>query len=690
MSRFLIVDDSANNLYMLRKLLEGNGHEAVTAVNGTDALEKARTSPPDIVVSDILMPGMDGFGLCREWKKDDRLKHIPFVFYTATYTDAKDEEFALSLGADYFIIKPQEPEVFLEIIQSVFKRFSTESQEIAKPRITIEREYYKEYSETLIRKLQQKIKSLEQTAQSLEQEIADRKIIEEQLRSSEERYRLVVDNARDAIWRMNSGGIITFVSSSVKPLFGYEAEELIGQSILEIISHSDRGKMTQLIQQTSDGDITPKDIPVEMVHRRRDGSEFIGESKTTPIFDLTNRLQEIIGVTRDITEKKKMQEQLLQAQKMEAVGQLAGGVAHDFNNLLMVINGYADLIRVKIDPAHPIRADVDEIINAGNRASALTRQLLAFSRRQIIQPKTVNLNVILMDMDKMLRRLIGEDIEFITDIKSESNCIRIDPGQFEQIIMNLVVNARDAMPQGGLLSIEIDTRHIESAYEARISTVTPGAYVRMIVSDNGIGMDRYTLDRIFEPFFTTKEQGKGTGLGLSTVYGIVKQNQGHIFVRSETNRGTTFEILFPLVSNRPIQTTTKKTVKNIDRTVTVLVVEDDDLVRQLIENGLATYGFDVLTAKDGRDAIRVCEEFDRSIDLLLSDVIIPGISGHQLIKEIRRIKPKIEPVYMSGYTDDKIAGHGTLDEGIPFIQKPFTQEELAIKLNEILGQQRMK
>ncbi len=687
MSRFLIVDDNTNNLYLLQKILEGHGHSVTTASQGVEALEKARSSPPDLIITDILMPEMDGFSLCKEWRNDPALKTIPFVFYTATYTDPKDEEFALSLGADRFLIKPQEPEIFLSIIQDVLAQYSTGVLKAASPQIEHEEEYYKQHNETLIRKLHQKIQRLEETTKSLQNEVYERKRIEEQLRKSEERYRLVVDHANDVIWSIDAEGCIRFINAAAKTMFGFEPAELIGNPITKIIHSRDLKTLKNEILSTLPEEKDSSGITIELVHQRSDQSECIGETKATPLYDSKGRLLEIIGITRDITEKKKLHEQLLHAQKMEAIGQLAGGVAHDFNNIIVVINGYSGIILRKIPSDDPIRSNLEEIIHAGNRAAALTRQLLAFSRRQVIQPQTVKVQDILQEMEKMLRRLIGEDIQFITEIRADSSWIFIDPGQFEQIIMNLVINARDAMPNGGQLSITIQNLEGDEIPAEHQPLLETGSHVMLAITDTGVGIDAMNLNHIFEPFFTTKECGKGTGLGLSTVYGIVKQNHGHIFVQSKLEAGTTFYVYFPritefsetLASNRPAQKT--------KGTETILVVEDNDPVRKLIVESLTDYGYTILSAKNGIEAIQIYREYSETIDLLLTDMVLPGKSGLLVVQEIRQINPKIKIIYMSGYTDNEIVWNGIHGENISFISKPFHQRTLALKLREVLDEE---
>jgi two-component system, cell cycle sensor histidine kinase and response regulator CckA len=381
------------------------------------------------------------------------------------------------------------------------------------------------------------------------------------------------------------------------------------------------------------------------------------------------------------------EEQFRQSQKLEAVGQLAGGIAHDFNNLLTVITGYGDLILNRLSGHDPLRPKVEEIRKAAERATSLTSQLLAFSRKQTLQPVVLDLNSLVTDVSKMLRRLIGEDIEFITLLRPEAGRVNADPGQLEQVLMNLVVNARDAMPQGGKIIIETAKVESDRAYADLHVGVQPGKYVMLAVSDTGTGMDEETQAHIFEPFFTTKEVGKGTGLGLSTVYGIVKQSEGHIWVDSELGKGTTFKIYLPLVEEEGDGHKRAAEPAALPRgTETLLLVEDEAMVRALTCTILEEYGYRVLEAANGEEALRICEQHCVDIQLMLTDVVMPLMSGRELANRVKTICPHLCVLYMSGYTDDVIVHHGVLDPGTSFLEKPFTPEALARKVREVLDQ----
>ena len=377
---------------------------------------------------------------------------------------------------------------------------------------------------------------------------------------------------------------------------------------------------------------------------------------------------------------------LHQTSKMEAVGRLAGGVAHDFNNLLTIINGYSEILIEELVTDAKAIDYLKEIRNAGGRAASLTRQLLAFSRRQVLTPQVLDLNAVVSNLEKMLRRLIGEDIKLHTFLNPSLGRVKADPGQIEQVIMNLAVNARDAMPKGGNLAIETSNVELDEEYARNHPTVKPGPHVVLVVSDTGVGMTPETQARIFEPFFTTKEQGKGTGLGLATVYGIVKQSGGSVWVYSELGKGTTFKIHFPVASDSSaVKEPPKLETDLASGTETVLVVEDEDGVRSLVRLALVSGGYKVLETPDPESALAICASYDGPIHLLLTDVVMPQMSGPEVASKVAARRPGIRVLYMSGYTDDAVVHHGVLSQEMPFIQKPFSPAALRKKIREVLG-----
>jgi nitrogen-specific signal transduction histidine kinase/ActR/RegA family two-component response regulator len=392
-----------------------------------------------------------------------------------------------------------------------------------------------------------------------------------------------------------------------------------------------------------------------------------------------------MATKQDISERKTLEVKLQQAAKMEAVGRLAGGVAHDFNNLLTIINGYGELVLDSLNSDDPMRGHLNEIMKAGDRAASLTRQLLAFSRQQVLAPQVLDLNALVADVEKMLRRLIGEDIELAMVRDSALGQVKADPGQIEQILMNLAVNARDAMPEGGKLVIETANVELDDTYADRHTVVTPGRYVMLAVTDTGTGMDAETQSHIFEPFFTTKEKGSGTGLGLAMVYGTVKQSGGYVWVYSELGQGTTFKIYLPRVEE-VAESVLGSEVRGrpVTGSETILLVEDEGAVRALATKVLQDLGYKVLASGSPEDSFQIGERHTGPIDLLLTDVVLPGMSGREVAEHLVRLRPTLKVLYMSGYTDYAVARHGVLEPGTAFLQKPFTPANLARKVREVL------
>ena len=507
----------------------------------------------------------------------------------------------------------------------------------------------------------------------------------EALRTSEERFRLVSRATNDAVWDLDLTTGAVWWSHSVQALFGFTPAE-VGRDAgwwADRVHPDDRERVLTSSQAALDEGAAS--WSAEFRFRRADDAYARVVDRAYILRDADGRAVRMLGSMMDVTERRSLEEQLVQAQKMEAVGRLAGGIAHDFNNLLTAILGSADLLLDTLSPDAPEREDLDEIRKAANRAADLTRQLLAFSRQQVLAPQTLDMNALVANLEKLLRRLIGEDVELRTVLAPDLGAVRADPGQLEQVIVNLAVNSRDAMPQGGQLTIETANVEFDEAYAAEHFPAEPGSYVLLAVTDTGTGMDAQTKSHIFEPFFTTKEKGKGTGLGLATVYGIVKQSDGYIWVYSEPGHGTSFMIYLPRVPDAPGPVRPAFEPSASARgSETVLAVEDDEMVRALIRRMLETRGYTVLLASHGDEALRLLERHPGCIDLLMTDVVMPGMSGRDLADRVAELRPSIKVLYLSGYTDDAIVRHGVLEPGIAFLQKPFTADRLARRVREVL------
>ena len=505
----------------------------------------------------------------------------------------------------------------------------------------------------------------------------------------QQRYDLILNSAGEGIFGLDLNGRVSFVNPTAARLTGYDSRELIGRNIHEMLHHTKADgtphpqEECPIYAALKKGETRIKDNDLFW---RKDGSSFPVDYAATPIGpgDGSSSVGAVV-VFRDVTERLSLQNQFLQAQKMEAIGNLAGGIAHDFNNLLAAIMGYAEIIMMDFPANQPYHPYLQEIVKVANRGASLTRQLLAFSRKQIMQPRVFNLNEVVAEMDAMLRRLIGEDIDLVTILSPELEGVQADPAQIEQVIMNLAVNARDAMPTGGKLTIETANVHLDEAYAQHHHAVVPGPYVMLAMSDSGSGMDAETKSRIFEPFFTTKELGKGTGLGLATVYGIVKQSGGNIWIYSEPGQGTTFKIYLPRVVG-DVESIKSESLPalHLPGSETILVVEDNDNLREVICKTLGKQGYVVLEAANGKDALQIFDNRTWPIDLLLVDVVLPQMSGAEVVKRLQEFDPNLKVLYMSGYTNNAIVHHGVLDTDVAFLQKPFKGTALLLKIRDVL------
>jgi len=508
----------------------------------------------------------------------------------------------------------------------------------------------------------------------------------DELRQSEERFRLLVEGVNDyAIFMLNPEGLVVSWNAGAERIYGFTAEEASGSSLSRFHPPEDLHADTPqyaLEQAAATGRFEEENWRV-----RKDGQRFRASSVTTALRDDRGNLRGFSRITRDVTEKRELEHQLRHAQRLETVGRLAGGVAHEFNNSATAILGYSCLIIDRVQDDDKLRRYAEEVHKAGQRAASVTRQLLAFSRQQILQPTMLNLNEAVADIEKMLRGLIGENIRLLTTLDPYVGVIQADSGEMEQVIINLALNARDAMPDGGVIHIETSNVEVDHVFAAENPDMTPGPHVRLRVSDTGIGLDKQTAAHLFEPFFTTKPVGQGTGLGLSTVYGTVKRSGGGILVFSEPGRGTTFEIYLPRLEQASVKPAILSPRRKADGgSETILIVEDDSSLRWLTVQILTQFGYTVLEAGDGSQALALAEERAGDIDILLTDVVMPGFNGRQLARQVEQLYPQIKVLLMSGYAAEIAAQHDGDELALPFLEKPFTPEELGLKVREVLDQ----
>ncbi len=511
-------------------------------------------------------------------------------------------------------------------------------------------------------------------------DITARKEAEQGLRASEEKYRTLFEHSPIPNFLFDQDSLrFLAVNDAALRSYGYSRDEFLAMSLRDVLLPENVRAAVEQILAMREGASSPG----PQKHRRKDGG-VIDVELSVHTFGFGGR-PSMLTMAQDVTQRNRMEGQVRQAQKMDAIGNLAGGVAHDFNNLLSIILSYSHMLASGLKDGDPMRDDLEEILGAGRRAADLTRQLLAFSRQQILQPKIVDLNGIIGGVTKMLRRLVGEDVELTVVSGAELGAVKADPGQIEQVVMNLVVNARDAMPGGGKLTIETASVELDASYAAAHADVHPGRYVMLAVTDSGTGMDARTRERIFEPFFTTKEKGKGTGLGLSTVFGIVQQSGGHIWVYSEVGEGTTIKVYLPHADpGSLVAVETAPESRTRRGSETILLVEDEEPVRLLARTILERHGYHVLEAQGGGDALLICEQHTAKIHLLLTDVVMPRMSGRKLAERLGVVRPEMKVLFMSGYADNAVVRHGVLDSDVAFLQKPITPETLTLKVREVI------
>lgn len=821
----LLVDDDPTQRKLGQLALASAGFDVVLAEDGETALRRARERKPDAILTDVLMPGLDGFGLCREVRSDPSLADVPVVLMSAHYLEDEDRNLGSRFGASRYVsrmggfdavvstlldaidapavapgaLPPDDLQAdYLRRVARQLERQTNLGAGLAR-QVSVQAtalSVLDSLSNSLSRQLDPEsalgdtlaecldaaglsvgaillreasgrlavkahVGSLPQGGWAVHSDVISRAMgrggllmpsteagregddllaalgvasalivaivardealgalllasnrtdlaglegetfvraarsvstqlgqalalgrMFSKLAAAEKRYRALFENARDAIVVLTPDGIILEGNRGWETVIGVPRAQFLGRNVAEFTA--DEAKLVQRSEYEKAIGQNGGSLPPTAL-QRPDGSVVQVELSRTVVEVGGERY--VLSVGRDVTDRLRLEEQLRQSQKMEAIGSLAGGVAHDFNNLLSVILSYSELVLQELKPGDPIRGELEQIKRAGDRATELTHQLLAFSRQQILKLRVLDLNPILAGMEKMLKRLLGETVELSLLTFSRVGKVHADPGQIEQVVMNLAVNARDAMPAGGKLAIETSNVELDAAYAAQHHGVVPGPYVMLAVTDTGVGMDSAVRARIFEPFFSTKERGKGTGLGLATVFGIVKQSGGHIWVYSEPGKGTTFKVYLPRRDQAEEEAAPALSpVTNLRGSETILLVEDEEQVRILARSILGRNGYNVLDAQNGGEAFLVCEQFEAKIHLLVTDVVMPRMSGRQLADRLAPLRPEMKVLFMSGYTDNSIVHHGVLDSGVAYLQKPITPDGLLRKVRQVLDE----
>lgn len=677
--KILVVDDIEANVYQLQFLLGAKGYAVDTAANGAVAMEKARQSPPDLIVTDILMPVMDGYSLCRAWMLDERLKSIPLVFYTATYIDEKDREFGLSLGAVQFIIKPEEPENLLRMIETLLANRAHGKPTDQRTAIQEEVVYLKGYSESLVRKLEDKNQDLAQANRQLERDLAERKVAERQLREQNE----ILSNAHEAVVIVSLANQVTFWNRAAEEIFGWNSADALGRPPEQLLGIDPPGALSALRAAVEKDGFWRG----ELRSSTRDGRKLVVEGRITLVKDETGQPRARLNFFSDITEKKLLEEKFLHAQRLESIGMLASGIAHDLNNILAPIVFAAPLLRESLSAPHDLKI-LDMLEQSAVRGSGLVRQILGFAHSAAGELGTVQVQHLAHDIISVAEQTFPKSIGIQHHIAADLWTVPGNATQIHQVLLNLCVNARDAMPQGGTLSLTVSNRRLEAAEAAAIPGGRPGAWLVLEVADTGTGMSPEVLKCIWQPFFTTKGLGKGTGLGLSTVRGIVAGHRGFIELHSEVGRGTTFRVFLPALENEsPRHRTASPFASTQGQGELILVVDDDAAIREIISAILGRNGYRVVCCGDGVEAVTLFGLRGAEVSLVVTDFDMPRLGGQALAKTLLRERPDLRLLSISGLSrsvtkeSDAVAAPGMAHA---FLLKPFKPEALLGAVNQLL------
>ena len=681
--RVLVVEDSPTQAQELAWLLESEGFAVDIARNGEEGFARCQEAQYELVLSDVVMPGIDGYELCRRLKADAKTQRIPVVLLTSL-AEPMDVIRGLECGADNFLTKPYDAAYLIGRVRRLLGDLALRGERkvaVGVEVLLLGRKFT--INSDREQMLDLLMSTFEEVLRSRQREY-ETKLTEQTLRESHRLLQSALDALPEQIAIVQHNGSIVAANAAFRSSLGDAG--VVGLPYIDVWKRAfgalpeDTDQLVTGIREVHEG--VRQSFALEYSVTLAKEQRWFA-LRASPFPDRGERLLAIEN--QDITVRKRLETQLRHSQKMEAIGQLAGGIAHDFNNLLAVIQSYGQFLVQDIDAADSKRGDVEQILLAAEAATGLTRQLLAFSRQQVLKPEVLDPNAVIRELEKMLRRVIGEDMEYVAVLDPGIGRVRADVGQLQQILMNLVVNARDAMPSGGKLTLETCNFVLDDEYARLHEGVSAGEYVAISVTDTGIGMDAETQLRIFEPFFTTKVVGRGTGLGLSTVYGIVQQSGGHIWVYSEPGRGTTFRIYLPLVDEPTAGTRRVLPVQPVGGHETVLVVEDNDAVRTAISRILRRAGYDVLEAEGATDARALCSDSARAIHLLITDVVMPQVSGPDLAIELSALRPELRVLFMSGYSGNAITRHGVLREGLMFLQKPFSPASVTHAVREVLA-----
>ena len=688
----LVVEDSPTQAQAVQRILESAGYEVELARSGEEGLAQFDAERCDAVISDVVMPGaIDGYELCRRIKGSESGRATPVMLLTSL-SSPMDIIHGLASGADNFLTKPYDAVHLVERLQVLLR--TREARAKHKLRMGVEVYFMgqtfnitsdrEQILDLLISTFEDAVRQ-NQALRTREDELrAARAELAKYAESLETRLESVLQSVPDVLFSMSADlSDMSYVSPASTRVFGFTPQEFMADAGLwmRLVEPND----VALVQTALDRARRGESVTVQFRMKHRDGTARWLDATVVPVHNAQGEVECLDGIARDVTEARQLETQLRQAQKMELVGQLAGGVAHDFNNVLCVILGWAEMALEDLPPDHAMSESLNEIRSAGETAKRLTRQLLSFSRQQLVEPTFIRVNDLVAGMDKMFRPLIGEHIEVSTRMDPDIGTVKMDCGQLEQVLMNLVVNARDAMPSGGSLTIETANVVLDAEYPRKAVDVAPGEYVMVAVSDTGTGMSEAVKARIFEPFFTTKERDKGTGLGLATCYGIAKQAGGHIAVYSEEGIGTTMKVYLPR-HGEAAQAVARRGIAAIAHGVeTILLVEDEPAVRRVTVRMLEAQGYRVVSTTSGEDALRIIEDAPEPFDLLLTDVVLAGgMNGGTLAERVRALRPSLRVLFASGYTSDVTILQGLLERGVALAHKPFTAESLGQKVREVL------